>query len=418
MPFKTDEQLLDEMKGLPDMKMREGKKQAILSTIRSADAHARNSSAPVPSGRRFSGLGKGLAVCSVLAATIWMGATLVSNHQPSALPDVSASPTPGSTSASPGPDAGKGTAVNPVPVSPQSDQLLPLIRTEAEKGKGVFAPYTVENTVFDQVEKDWGKPDHTMQANGLTYSSYAKRGVAFGYNKGMQLVDIRTTDPRLQQIRLSDVEKAWGKPNRVSEFGNQTLYTYDVTSKYQVKFSFQGGKSAGDTDLVLVQYNVYYPQGNKNLMLYGSNIAILQDLRELAKNGQTIGSEYRVEQDVFDEIEKQIGKPDVVSYVNGLTYNTYRDRGLVFAFNKGMQVVDIRSYDYRLQAITQAEVLQALGKPSSTATVAGQTIYTYQVTPDYELKIIFSQTAGAAENLYIDHVNIFYPRGTINNMAG
>ncbi|MFX7682591.1 YjgB family protein, partial [Acinetobacter baumannii] len=92
-----------------------------------------------------------------------------------------------------------------------------------------------------------------------------------------------------------------------------------------------------------------YPQGNKNLMLYGSNIDMLQDLRELAKNGQTLGSEYRVEKDVFDEIEKQIGKPDVVSYVNGLTYNTYQNRGLVFAFNKGMQVVDIRSYDPRLQ---------------------------------------------------------------------
>ncbi|GED27816.1 hypothetical protein BAG01nite_39180 [Brevibacillus agri] len=417
MRFKTDEQLLEEMKGLPDMKMTEGKKQAILSTIRSTDAHSRTQSEPVVSARRFSGLGKGLAICSVLAATIWMGATLISNNQQSALPDPT-NQTPGSTSASPGPEAGKGNAVNPAPVTPQSEQLLPLIRTEAEKGKGFTAPYTVENTVFDQVEKDWGKPDYTDQANGLTYSTYTKRGVVFGYNKGMQLVDIRTTDPRLHQIHLSEVEKAWGKPNRVSEFGNQTIYTYDVTSKYQVKFIFQGLKSAGDTNLVLVRYNVYYPQGNKNLMLYGSNIDMLQDLRELAKNGQTLGSEYRVEKDVFDEIEKQIGKPDVVSYVNGLTYNTYQNRGLVFAFNKGMQVVDIRSYDPRLQAITQAEVLQALGKPTSTATAAGQTIYTYKVTPDYELKIVFSGTAGKPESLYIDHVNIYYPRGTVNNMAG
>lgn len=80
--------------------------------------------------------------------------------------------------------------------------------------------------------------------------------------------------------------------------------------------------------------------------------------------------------------------------------------------------MDIRSYDARLQAISQAEVLQTLGKPNSVTTAAGETIYTYKVTPDYELKIIFSGTGGKPEKLYIDHVNIYYPRGTINNMAG
>ncbi|RNB54865.1 DUF4309 domain-containing protein [Brevibacillus gelatini] len=407
MRFKTEEQLLDEMKGLPEMKMAEEKKQAILSTIRSANVHS--------SPRRFSGLGKGLAIGTVLAATIWMGTTLISNNQQSALP---APQTPGSTTASPAPEAGKGNAVNDAPAAPQSEQLLSLIRTEAEKGKVFTAPYTVEHTVFDQVEKDWGKPDYTDQANGLSYSTYAKRGIVFGYNKGMQLADIRTNDPRLHQIHLSEVEKMWGKPNRTSEFGNQTIYTYDVTSKYQVKFIFQGLKRADNTNLVLVRYNVYYPQGNKNLMQYGSNMELLQALRELAKNGQMLGSMYRVEKDVFDDIEKQIGKPDTVSFINGITYNTYQDRGLVFAFNKGMQVVDIRSYDPRLQAITQEEVLQALGKPTSITAVSGQTIYTYKVTPDYELKIIFSGTAGKPESLYIDHVNIYYPRGTINFMAG
>ncbi len=417
MPSKTDDQLLNDMKGLPDMKMNQDKKQEIISTIRSTDTHSLPKRTATSPGR-FSALGKGLAVCSVLAATIWMGATLISNNQQSTMPESITSNTPGSTSASPGPAAGKGNAVTPAPVQPQSEQLLPLIRKDAEKGKVIEVPYSVEQTVFDQVEKDWGKPDHTDQANGLTYSTYAKRGVVFGYNKGMQVVDIRTNDPRLAKLNADMVEKAMGKPGRISEFAGKTIYTYDVTDKYQIKFIFQGKKTASAKDLVLVRYNVYYPQGNKNLMLYGSNADILQSIRDLAKNGQTFGSEYRVEKDLFDDIEKQIGKPDIVATFNGITYNTYMDKGLVFAFNKGMQVVDIRSYDARLQAISQAEVLQTLGKPNNVTTTAGETIYTYKVTPDYELKIIFSGTGGKPEKLYIDHVNIYYPRGTINNMAG
>lgn len=154
-------------------------------------------------------------------------------------------------------------------------------------------------------------------------------------------------------------------------------------------------------------------------MLYANNAEILQSVRDLSKNGQPFGSQYRVEKDVFDDAEKQLGKPDVVSFVNGITYNTYRDLNLVFAFNKGMQIVDIRSYDPRLQTITLAEVRETLGEPASKTTTGGQTIYTYKVTPDYELKFIFSGIMTDDPNsLYIDHVNIYYPRGTFNNMAG
>lgn len=238
----------------------------------------------------------------------------------------------------------------------------------------------------------------------------------FGYNKGMQLVDIRSLDPRLPQITITEVETKWGKPNRASLFGGQTIYTYNVTDKYQVKFVFQGSGN----DAVVVRYNVYYPEGNRNLMLNANNTELLQNIRDLAKDGQAWGTPYRVEKDVFDQVEKEWGKPDVVSTVNGITYNTYLDRGIVFAFNKGMQLVDIRSYTPQVQAITLAEVNQALGKPQSVANVAGQTIYTYQVSDAYELKIVFSGIANGTldSTLYIDHVNVFYPRGTINNMAG
>ncbi|MGG1660934.1 YjgB family protein [Brevibacillus sp. NRS-1366] len=419
MPYKTDDQLLDEMKGLPDMKMKPGKKQQIVTAIRQTDAKKPDGSV---SFRRFSTFGKGVAICSVLLAAVWMGSSLFNQNQPNALPGSlpqTTAPGSGSTTASTGNGSNHSGSTQPTQVIPQGEELLSLIRKQAEKGMVINAPYTVETIVFEQVEKDWGAPDRTDDANGLIYATYNSKGIVLGYNKGMQLVDIRSVDPRLQQATLSDVEKKWGNPSRVSEFGGQTIYTYDVTNKYQVKFIFQGTKSTGGNDLKLVRYNVYYPQGNKNLMLYGSNVELMQNIRDLAKNGQTLGSSSRVEKDVFDEIEKVWGKPDIVSFVNGISYNTYRDRNLVFGFNKGMQIVDIRSYDPRLQSISLAEVQDALGKPQSVTTAGGQTIYTYKVTDKYELKIIFSGVMGKKPStLYIDHVNVYYPRGTINNMAG
>lgn len=414
MPFK-DEQLLEELSKLPDMEMPPETKLKILSTIRSEEAHNMEHTVKA---RRFSHLGKGLAICSILVATCWMGATLIETNQPTALPGVSngSSPTPSTPNPAPQPNNG----VSPTaPVAPKGDELLNTIRKQAEKGSVINSSYTVETTVFDDVEKAWGAPDRTDYVNGLSYATYEKRGVVFGYNKGMQIVDIRSLDPRIQQITLSEIEQKWGKPNRVSEFGGQQIYTYDVTDKYQVKFIFEPSTSDSNK-LVLVRYNVYYPQGNRNLMADMNTTELLQNIRDLAKNGQTLGSEFRVEKDMFDDLEKQWGKPDSVSNVHGITYNTYRDRGLVFGFNKGMQIVDIRSYNYQLQYVSLADVVKTLGKPQSTANVAGQTIYTYKVNDKYELKIVFSGVANGTNDtkLFIDHVNVFYPRGTFNNMAG
>ncbi|MFF0828616.1 YjgB family protein [Brevibacillus sp. NPDC003359] len=409
MRSNSDHDLLAKLEGMPDMKISGEKKQEIASAIRKTNV---SKSGGTASFRGFSALGKGLALCSVLAATLWLGAALLTNQQQSALPESIAPINPGSPTASPGPGPNNSVTTQPIP---QTEELLSQIRSNAKEGRVISLPFVLEKTV----EKGWGKPEKTYTANGLTYSAYPKKEVVFGYNKGMQLVDMHSTDPRLQQVNLSAVEKIWGKPGRISEFGDHTIYTYDVTSKYQVKLIFQGTKSTSKEDLILVEYHLYYPQGNKNLMLYANNAEILQSVRDLAKKGQTFGSQYRVENDVFDDVEKQLGKPDVVSFINGITYNTYRDLNLVFAFNKGMQLVDIRSYDPRLQAITLAEVLETLGKPASQATTGGQTIYTYKVTPDYELKIIFSGILTDDTNtLYIDHVNIYYPRGTFNNMAG
>jgi len=409
---------------LPDVEMSPEAKQTIMTTIRSKEVPNMEQTLHT---RRFSRIGKGLAACSILAAACWMGAALIQTNQPTSMPEASTGASTGASNGTspapsapyPAPPGVNNGATTAAPAAPQSEKLLDQIRKEAEKGAVINAPYTVETTVFDTVEKAWGVPDSSRYANGLTYAAYDKRKVVFGYNKGMQIADIRSLDPRIQTITLAEIEQKWGKPDRVGEFAGQQIYTYDVTGKYQVKFAFESLPSANNAS-TLVSYSVYYPQGNRNLMADMNSSELLTTLRDLAKNGQTLGSEYRVEKDVFDTVEQQWGKPDLVSYVSGITYNTYRDRGLVFGFNKGMQIVDIGSYNYQLQYVSLADVVKTLGKPQSTANVAGQTIYTYKVNDNYELKIVFSGIADGTndDKVFIDHMNVFYPRGTINNMAG
>lgn len=168
MPSKTDEQLLQELRTLPDVTLSVEKKQEIVKAIRSLDV-SQNKSALA--SRRFTQIGKGLAICSVLLATVWMGSSLVNSNQPTGLPGTT---NPDPAAASPGPSH----AAAPTPV-PQSEELLNSIRKQGEKGAVINAPYTVETTVFDTVEKEWGAPDRTDTANwpDLLHLQQARRRV-------------------------------------------------------------------------------------------------------------------------------------------------------------------------------------------------------------------------------------------------
>lgn len=86
---------------------------------------------------------------------------------------------------------------------------------------------------------------------------------------------------------------------------------------------------------------------------------------------------------------------------------------IVFGFNKGSQVFDVRSYHAELKLITLQEIEKALGKPSSVKENGEDKIYVYKVNNQYELKFVIPKSTGK-----VDHISVFSPEDSINKMAG
>ncbi|MEJ8548048.1 YjgB family protein [Brevibacillus borstelensis] len=433
MPSKYDDQWLDDLRNLPDIKLNQQQKEKIMNAIRETDTSIgkRSSRHGQKSSYRLATLGRTAAAFSLLAATVWLGSQLITWKQ-SATPD-STVPAPNQQPAGSshqggmsqgngapndtGTETGTGEGA-PIASNDKEESLIRTIQEKAVRGQSFIQDLTLEKSMYDEIEQAWGKPDRTDYTNGITYATYGEKGVVLGYNKGMQIVDIRSKSSQLHYLSSAEVKRVLGEPDRAILLAGQTIHIYNVTDKYQLKMVYQG-EDDGKNELRAVRTDVFYPRGTVNLMQAVTTPELVQSIRELAKEGRLYGVEYPVETSVFDTVEKDWGRSDRLGGVNGITYASYRTQGVVFGFNKGMQLVDIRSYDTRLQDLSLTDVTSTLGKPDVSAVVSGQTIYTYKATDKYELKFVFSgkATGQNANKLLVDHVNVFYPKGAVNIMA-
>ena len=58
-----------------------------------------------------------------------------------------------------------------------------------------------------------------------------------------------------------------------------------------------------------------------------------------------------------------------------------------------------------------------LGKPIYKAETNGQEIIGYTAGTDFKLEFVFPVPTDDNPNPMMDHYNVLYPRGTVNNMA-
>lgn len=430
MPSDMETHTLEELHNLPDLKMDPQRKREVLANIMEAE---RKWGIRTQQIRRASLVTKGVVACSLIAGTVWAGTQFMTASPGSTnMPDGTngpanggfqtpngASPPPADTSPSP---AGSLMAEND-----QQALLLKKTWQLASEGKVAESPFAAEKTVIDQVEAAWGKPDKHEFIDGIMYDTYAKRGLVFGSNKGMQIIDIRSYAADLQKIPLSKVNQTLGKPDLISFFPGQVIYIYNVNPTFQLKLVFP--LPANEKPNPAIDHiAVYYPRGAVNLMAENQTpaekkaaeqTALLQKTLEQARAGRVINSEFGVDKMVFDAVEQTWGQPDKQEFVAdpGLTYSTYSNRGVVFGFNKGMQIADVRSYDPRLLELRQSQVRKALGKPDEIRKHGDQEIYIYNVNDKYQLKIIFPRRSKENLDPRIDHISVFYPRGAVNQMA-
>jgi hypothetical protein len=139
----------------------------------------------------------------------------------------------------------------------------------------------------------------------------------------------------------------------------------------------------------------------------------LKELLELAKKGKVPGVEYAAHIGLIDEVEADWGKPDKQDSAGKGIYATYTDKHIVFGFNKGSLIFDVRSSDEALQKLTLKQIKGTLGKPDDTKVNGEDKIYTYQANDQYQLKFIIPGSTGT-----VDHISVFSEQDSFNNMAG
>lgn len=141
--------------------------------------------------------------------------------------------------------------------------------------------------------------------------------------------------------------------------------------------------------------------------------AQLKELLELARQGKVPGVEYAAHSGMIDEVEAAWGEPDTKEAAGKGMYSTYNAKHVVFGWNKGSRIFDVRSSAADLQQLTLKEIEQTLGKPDDTAVNGSDKIYIYQAGKEYQLKFIIPEATGI-----VDHISVFSEQDSFNNMAG
>lgn len=146
---------------------------------------------------------------------------------------------------------------------------------------------------------------------------------------------------------------------------------------------------------------------------------LLNQIMDIAKQGKVPNCRFIAGKTVFDEVEEAWGKADKTDYIAAAkgTYAVYASKGVVFGINKGMQVFEIRSMGNDVKKISLSQVKRALGDPDKVLQYPGQDILGYVAGTDYKLEFVFPKAGQEQEDPLLDHLNVLYPRGTINMMA-
>ncbi|WP_031515070.1 YjgB family protein [Desulfofalx alkaliphila] len=147
---------------------------------------------------------------------------------------------------------------------------------------------------------------------------------------------------------------------------------------------------------------------------------LLHEIFQLAQQGKVINCEFSVESTVIDTVKEKWGEPDRADYIAAAkgTYATYLEHDVVFGYNKGSQIFDVRSYRDKLKEITLSGLYDTLGKPDNIHNYDSEVMLVYRAGEKYQLLFIFPKINEQNPDPHLDHYNVFYPRGTVNLMSG
>lgn len=213
----------------------------------------------------------------------------------------------------------------------------------------------------------------------------------------------------LQQGKIS----IGAAPIGPSELGRNNIYVFALPARYN--FAFKTGYKEVE-EIINSQ-----PLKTTNIVKStDSSKAMLLDMMQLAKLGKVINCDFAAKTTNMETITQAWAQADKTVYISSAkgSYATYAYHNVVFGFNKGEQVFEVRSFDARLENISLAKAKEVFGAPSYDSKAGNQEIIGYAAGNEFKIEMVFSLNTSNNTNPMMDHYNVLYPSGTINSMAG
>lgn len=202
-------------------------------------------------------------------------------------------------------------------------------------------------------------------------------------------------------------------PINPSELGRNNSYVFALPARYNFAYPAR----YEEVEMILKGKPLTTTQVSQQQS--DSAESLISSIYSYGKSGKIINSDFLVKANTIEDVEKVWGKADVTDWVAAAkgNYATYNSHNVVFGFNKGDQIFEIRSFDSRLKGITINEVKEILGAPAHDVKSNGQEIIGYTTSSEFKVEMVFPQSTKVDPNPILDHYNVFYPQGTVNNMA-
>lgn len=150
-----------------------------------------------------------------------------------------------------------------------------------------------------------------------------------------------------------------------------------------------------------------------------SSKTLLSNIMQLAKQGKVINSEFSDKTNVIEDVKKKWGEPDKTEWIPAAkgNYATYSKHNVVFGFNKGSQIFEVRSFDSKIKKIPFSKVKEVFGTPAYDVKLNGEEIIGYVAGKEFKILFVFPQPTSDNKDPLLDHYLVLYPQGTVNLMA-
>lgn len=147
--------------------------------------------------------------------------------------------------------------------NPQKELITHMLEL-ARVGKVINCEFAADTTTIENVEKKWGKPDKVDAAGQGLYATYENRGIAFGINRGDLIFDVRSYDPTIKKITLADVKQVLGQPQETRSYPGQQILVYYAGKAFELQMIFPLSTQANPNPQ-LDHISVFCPRDAVNL---------------------------------------------------------------------------------------------------------------------------------------------------------